>query len=68
MPYSYCKLDLIILMYEFCSPKSYKTQAELWDLVERGPRLYVFPISLTEAIENLRQTALLFIPALTPGI
>ena len=47
---------------------SHSTEAERWELYERGPRLYVFPTDLESALSSLASTLLLFEPTLTQGI
>ena len=49
----------------FSAPTS---KAEEWDLVSRGPRLFVFPVSAERITYNLAATLALFEPVLTQGV
>jgi hypothetical protein len=44
------------------------TDAESWDLYERGPRVFVYKQSLATATANLATTMVLFEPCLTEGV
>ena len=48
--------------------KAAQTDAEIWDLYERGPRIFSFPMGLTSAITNLGATLGLFEPCLTEKV
>jgi hypothetical protein len=45
-----------------------KTKAEVWDMMERGPRIFLYPISPEEVTLNLAATLALFEPCLTEGV
>lgn len=44
------------------------TQAESWDLYERGPRVFVYKQGLSKMLSNLASTLFLFEPCLTTGV
>ena len=44
------------------------SDADHWDLYDRGPRLYVFPTNLESALASLATTLLLYEPMLSEGI
>ena len=44
------------------------TEAQEWDLYQRGPRIFLFRQGLSTAIRNLASTAYLFEPCLTEGV
>jgi len=44
------------------------TPAEIWDLEERGPRVFIFRQTLGEALSNLVATLQLFEPCLIQGV
>ena len=48
--------------------KTPKTDAETWDLMERGPRLFMFETGLSKVVENVAATALLFEPVATRAV
>lgn len=43
-------------------------EANTWDLHERGPRLFVFPVGLEVVLKNLAVTLALFEPCVTEGV
>jgi len=45
-----------------------KTEAEQWDVIQRGPRLFVYPISPELITYNLAATLALFEPVLTQAV
>ena len=45
-----------------------ETEAEKWDLFERGPRIFLFKNGLYSALKNLASTLYLFEPCLTEGV
>ena len=52
-------------MITFDSPV---TEAQEWDLYQRGPRIFLFRQGLATAVSNLASTAYLFEPCLTEGL
>lgn len=44
------------------------TEAETWDVIERGPRLFVYPVSPETITYNLAATLALFEPVLSQGV
>ena len=49
----------------FDAPSS---EAETWDIIERGPRLFVYPVSPETITYNLAATLALFEPVLSQGV
>ena len=45
-----------------------KTEAEVWDMLERGPRIFMYPISPESVTVNLAETLALFEPCLTQKV
>ena len=45
-----------------------QTDAEAWDLLERGPRLFLYRQGLGTALQNLASTLVLFEPCLTENV
>jgi len=44
------------------------TEAEIWDMMERGPRIFLYPISPEAVTVNLARTLALFEPCLTKKV